>query len=127
MRIFFALVCLLAAPAFAQTYHAGSSGKCGELQAHVPSADLEAKDGTDQHGNAVSPATMESSNMAHKFDDTRIYLGVPVEDYLDKDKYNANLKESLVDVGDVSVSRDGTTKLNGETITPQSMYSTECQ
>lgn len=125
MRVLFPLICLLSFPAFAQ-YHAGSSD-CDPLTVHTPSADVEAKDGTDHRGNPIAPASPNAGDAAHAFDNTRVYLGVPTEDYLDKGNYNADLTESIVDVGRVDVSRDGTTKLNGKQIKPQNMYSTECK
>lgn len=125
MRWILAISLMLPMVAFAQ-YHAGS-GKCGRLERHVPSADLEARDGFDRHGNPVVPADMAPNNLAKQFDNSNIRIDIPVTNYLDQDKYNTDLSDARIQAGTVSVMKDGSTALNGQPLTQQDMYSTECQ
>jgi hypothetical protein len=106
------MVSLLSVPAWAQ-YHAGSR-ECDPLLAHTPSADVAAQD-------------LDPSPLAKQFENSNIQLDIPVTNYLDETKYNADLSESFVKAGTVSIQKDGAISLNGEAVKPQTTYSTECQ
>ncbi|MFZ4125216.1 MAG: hypothetical protein ACOYJ2_03995 [Rickettsiales bacterium] len=112
-------------PAFAQ-YHAGASD-CDPYLTYQPSADVEAKDGFDQHGNPIKSADMEPNTIAKQFENTTIGLDIPVTNHVNKDKYNADLSESRINLGTIDVKKDGTTSLNGAPIKQQNIYRSECK
>ena len=125
MRTLFAILCAsLAAPAFAQSHVGG--GDCDPLARHVPSTDVAAIDGLDHRGNVVVPADGSPSAMAKQFETNNISLDIPVTNYVNQNHYNADLSESRINLGAISSSQDGSVALNGEPITPQNIYSTEC-
>jgi hypothetical protein len=88
---------------------------------------VEAKDGFDQHGNPITAADMSPNPLAKQFENPAINLDVPVTRYMNADKYNADLSESRIGLGTISVKKDGSASLNGEPIKPQTIYSTECK
>ncbi|MBN8543016.1 MAG: hypothetical protein J0M34_01995 [Alphaproteobacteria bacterium] len=125
MRYGFIVLCLFAAPAYAQ-YHAGVRD-CDPYIKHQPSADIEARDGFDQHGNPIKSADMEPNTLSQQFENPKISLDIPVTNYVNENKYNADLSESRINLGEMDVQKDGTTSLNGVPIKQQNVYSTECK
>ena len=100
-------------------YHAG--GGCKPLEAYQPSADVNAKDGFGVGENKVKPATLDGQNFLGDKNAFDIPLEIPSNDYNKSGNNTADLSQSFVGVGKLSVGKDGTTTLNDKPITGQSI------
>jgi predicted secreted protein len=105
-------------------YHVGSG--CQPLPTYQSSADVEAKDGYSTGGKTVKPATLEGNNMLGDKDKFDIPVLIPSKNYVDQSKYNVDMSQSFVHAGDLSVSKDGTTTLNGKPMSGQATYPDGC-
>jgi predicted secreted protein len=97
-------------------YHAGGDSACAPLTAYQPSADVNAKDGMGAGGRAVKPATLDSQNFLGDKTEYDIPLNIPSANYNKSGNTTADLSESFIGVGKLSVSTSGETKLNGKSI-----------
>lgn len=95
-------------------YHVGTSNDCTN---YVPSDDINAKDGYSTGGKKVKPATLEGAN-PYVQESYEMPLRVPGENYVKTTPGDRrDLSDSFISAGRVSVSKDGTTTLNGASIT----------
>lgn len=113
-----------AAHAEENMYHAG--GGCTPLEVHSASADVEAKDGFSTGGEKVKPATLGGSSILGDKDRFDIPLRIPSQNYINASNYNADMSQSFIGVGDISVSKDGKTTLNGKPVGGQATYPDGC-
>lgn len=107
-------------------YRAGSG--CKKLGAYVPSADLNATEGKGTGDTTVKPATLDGGKtILGDKGEFEIPLRIPAQNYVDPAKHNVDLSQSFVRTGDVTVSKDGSVKLNGEPVAQQDQYSDGCE
>jgi hypothetical protein len=126
MKAFWAVSLLfLAAPAMAQ-YHAGS-GKCAPLTPHMPDVSVNVTPGQGASGNPVAPADLNPLPYAAAMGDVALNLDIPVSNYINTTPYNADLSESRLNLGTVTVPQQGTPAWNGVALEAQPLFSTECQ
>ncbi len=106
-------------------YHAGSA--CKPLNIHTPDASVAARDGYATGDKKVKPATLEGGSTILGDKDTfSIPLQIPSTNYVDASKHNVDLSHSFINAGELTVSKDGETKLNGNSIVPQETYGQGC-
>lgn len=99
-------------------YHVGSGNDCTN---YVPSDDIVAKDGYATGGKKVKPANLEEKN-PYVAEEYSMPLRIPGEKYIKtppSGSTKTDLSDSFISAGDVKVSKDGTTTLNGTSITSQ--------
>lgn len=109
----------------AEIYHVGGAGKCASLAVHTPRADVAAVDGYATGGKQVAPATMGGNSTIGNRDHYDMPLQIPASGRLAGGR-NADLSQSWVKAGDVSVGRDGSVSLDGQVIAPQDVLPPEC-
>lgn len=105
-------------------YHAGS--ECKPMEAYKPSVDLDAKDGFGAGGDKLAPATLDGQNFLGDKKQFDIPLNIPSANYNQSGNTTADLSESFVGVGKLSVGMDGQTTLNDKPITGQSTFEGDC-
>lgn len=118
MRIFLTAISLLliASISHAETYKIG--GGCGELPAHIPDANVAA--------TTASSVNMNTSH-ALPLDNIAIPLEIPLSDYTNTAGINADLSETRIRPGDISVNtKTGTASFNGQDITAQPLIDPDC-
>ena len=107
-------------------YHAGSG--CKPL-ASVNSDDVNAKDGFGTHGKTVKSANLEQNTIYSK-NGVDVPLWIPSEKYIDPTGTpagrNVDLSQTYIRAGNINVKNDGTTTLDGKSITPQEVYPEGC-
>ena len=107
-------------------YHAGTHCKTTNYK---PNTDISTKDGVGAGGKAIKPATMNPSNVMGNMDHIDIPLEIPSAGYINRgnsnaaagsntNPYNADLSQSFIQAGRIEVNKDGSTTLNGQSITP---------
>lgn len=118
---------LVALPAQAEIYHAGS--KCKPLQA-VPDADVNLVPGQDLHGQPVAPADVEAPPVdMEALKNPPIGLRLPIDAYIDPDAYNADLSGTEIRPGTITQGQGGQVLLNNKILSSgsQAVYPQDCQ
>lgn len=123
----FCFCALLAVPAAAETMYETKSG-CETYGAHMPSADLNVVDGKGVHGNSVAPANLGEKHPIHKqLEYIDIPVEMPVSNYVDTSKYNADLSDTRVRPGTITVdTTTNTTRFNGVHLSDTPLYNPDC-
>jgi hypothetical protein len=119
------LVVTSSARAEESIYHVGGNDGCTPLVAHV-AENVAARDGVGASGEAVTPATLDPSPMIEGMQSVDIPLRIPSESYLKTDKYNADMSESFMNVGQLEVGVGGDVKLDGKSVKADRFYGTAC-
>ena len=102
-------------------YHAGHHG-CEGIDAK-PRDDVAARDGYGTGDKQVKPANLEGSNILSDKDHYDIPINIPSAGYLDHpngaanpavNPRNADLSQSFIGVGKVSIGKDGSATMDGK-------------
>ncbi len=100
----------------AEGIYTTKGSKCRTLEPYTPPPDLKAVDSNatlnPQHGLNLDKVTMN--------------LDIPATNYLDADKYNADLSESRLAVGKLAIGQDGSATFNERSIGASKNYTQEC-
>lgn len=127
--LFLVTLSLLATPAMAETYRAGSSG-CNQLPNHQPSADVNVQVGADAKGKQVTPADItaapvDGTALGHAI----VPIEVPLRGATQDPNGGLGLRGNYALPGIAEVAPDGTTAFNGQIIggPGQSTLSAGCQ
>ncbi len=139
------LIYLVASSARAEDaiYHVG--GGCHALSTHVAASDVAARDGFNHHGEPIRAAGLNPESSAIGSGPIRLPLEIPSERYLggnasadNSSNTNANsntsiqgrnidLSESFLRVGELAITPDGNTLLNGQSISNNQILSDDCR
>lgn len=118
VALIYALLALLPTAVFAQDK---PEGWCGTVPPkHVPAADVEYKAGLDAYGHAVVPADLPRSGpkLVDMEQGVLLDMRLPVDPYVNKDNYNADLSDTRVRPGMMKVTKDGVYSASGEKLEP---------
>lgn len=101
---------------------------CAPLPAHNPADNVAVKDGHGTGGNRVKGANLGGNhpiyNHLHYVD---IPLELPVSDYTDTSAHNANLSETRIRPGTITVdTQQGEARLNGVHLSDTPLYNEDC-
>lgn len=129
---FSTLLCLLitlSAYSFAnaQTRHETSSG-CNQPTLHEPRADIQAKDGMNQHGSAMKPATLDNPHpVVNQLEFIDIPMELPLDDYTKTAGRNADLSQTRIRPGTITVDTlKGEARFNGVNLSQPPLYNNDC-
>ncbi len=99
----------------ASVYHAGSND-CEPLEAYHAPADLAAKD---------TDATLNAHPMSEELN-VESTIDLPITNYVNAEKFNADLSQTEVTVGKINLAKDGSVLLNGRNISSGSVIRSGC-
>lgn len=107
-------------------YHTDSG--CEAYTAHMPSADVNAVDGMGADGNAVKSADLGEKHPIHKqLEYVDIPLEIPMGNYVNTDRYNADLSETRIRPGTITVdTTNNTARFNGVNLSDAPLYNPDC-
>jgi predicted secreted protein len=110
----------------AKTYQ--TSSECEQIQPHTPAKDVAAQDGHGVHGKQVKPAnTSQGSEINKQLEYIDIPLELPLENYVKTDKFNADLSNTNIRPGTLTLDRnDNSLHLNGVHVSQPPLYNTDC-
>lgn len=103
----------------AQTYRAGSD--CAPQPAYQAPADIQAS------ADDLRPVEATPNPLAKEFEHVKIGLNIPTNNYVNKDKLNADLSRSDLELGNIGVNtKTGETTLNGQNLATTPHYPADC-
>jgi predicted secreted protein len=100
---------------------------CPPATRNVPAADVAAEDGKGVGGAAVVPATLNPSPFAAELKSVDMPLRIPSTNYLNEQAYNADLRESFLEVGTLKAGMDGDVSLNGHSVNNSEILPPDCK
>ncbi len=113
--------------ALGETMYETKSG-CESYGTHVPADNLNAKDGKGARGEKVPSANLGEPHPIHKqLEYIDVPLEIPVGNYVNTNNYNADLSETRIRPGTITVdTTNNTTRFNGVNLSDAPLYNPDC-
>lgn len=108
-------------------YHVGGSGECEGLPAYKTPEGVNVAAGEGTKGKKVAPADLQPNPLAEQFSTVDIPIKIPTGNYISSESYNADMSESFIEAGTLSVGQDGDIKMNGRLINDSAILSDKCK
>lgn len=101
---------------------------CEAYGTHVPMDNLNVRDGEGAHGSTVPSANLGTPHPIHKqLEYIDVPLEIPVGNYVDSNSYNADLSETRIRPGTITVdTATNTARFNGVNLSDAPLYNPDC-